>query len=405
MKLNNNDLQSFEELPQGWSVTTLGTVFPLTYGKALKKDTRDESGTVPVYGSSGQVGVHSDALTKKPALIVGRKGSVKEEYRSPVPCWPIDTVYFVEERDDSDLKYFEYLLKGLRLSRLDKSTAVLGLCRVVFFAVVVVIAPLDQHFRFVAEIEKQFSRLDEAVANLKRVKANLKRYKAAVLKASFEGVVREWPESRFADVCQIVSGFAFKSVDFCESGLPAIKIANVGYSEFLWKDQEYLPQSFLSKYQSFVVRPGDLLLALTRPITNGTVKVCRYPDDAPLALLNQRVAVLRPSEKVKPEFMLGLLQSEIFKEQLNDALSETLQPNLSPVDLKKFSVRLPCVQEQLHMVDEVDRRLSIIRESDAQVDASLKRAERLRQSILTRTFSGGFGEEVGGHIKQAQGRR
>jgi type I restriction enzyme S subunit len=33
----------------------------------------------------------------------------------------------------------------------------------------------------VAEIEKQFSRLDEAVANLKRVKANLKRYKAAVL--------------------------------------------------------------------------------------------------------------------------------------------------------------------------------------------------------------------------------
>jgi type I restriction enzyme S subunit len=39
----------------------------------------------------------------------------------------------------------------------------------------------------VAEIEKQFSRLDEAVANLKRVKANLKRYKAAVLKAAVEG--------------------------------------------------------------------------------------------------------------------------------------------------------------------------------------------------------------------------
>ena len=36
--------------------------------------------------------------------------------------------------------------------------------------------PLDQQKRIVAEIEKQFSRLDEAVANLKRVKANLKRY-------------------------------------------------------------------------------------------------------------------------------------------------------------------------------------------------------------------------------------
>ena len=39
----------------------------------------------------------------------------------------------------------------------------------------------------VADIEQQFSRLDEAVANLKRVKGNLKRYKAAVLKAAVEG--------------------------------------------------------------------------------------------------------------------------------------------------------------------------------------------------------------------------
>jgi type I restriction enzyme S subunit len=47
--------------------------------------------------------------------------------------------------------------------------------------------PVDKQRRIVAEIEKQFSRLDEAIANLKRVKANLKRYKAAVLKAAVEG--------------------------------------------------------------------------------------------------------------------------------------------------------------------------------------------------------------------------
>ena len=55
------------------------------------------------------------------------------------------------------------------------------------------LAPPDQQKRIVAEIEKQFSRLDEAVANLKRVKANLKRYKAAVLKAAVEGkLTEEW---------------------------------------------------------------------------------------------------------------------------------------------------------------------------------------------------------------------
>ena len=49
------------------------------------------------------------------------------------------------------------------------------------------VAPYEEQNRIVAEIEKQFSRLDEAVANLKRVKANLKRYKSAVLKAAVEG--------------------------------------------------------------------------------------------------------------------------------------------------------------------------------------------------------------------------
>jgi type I restriction enzyme S subunit len=39
----------------------------------------------------------------------------------------------------------------------------------------------------VAEIEKQFTRLDASVASLRRAQANLKRYRAAVLKAACEG--------------------------------------------------------------------------------------------------------------------------------------------------------------------------------------------------------------------------
>ena len=47
--------------------------------------------------------------------------------------------------------------------------------------------PLPEQHRIVAEIEKQFTRLDASVAALKRVQANLKRYRASVLKAACEG--------------------------------------------------------------------------------------------------------------------------------------------------------------------------------------------------------------------------
>ena len=46
--------------------------------------------------------------------------------------------------------------------------------------------PKEQR-RIVAEIEKQFTRLEAGVAALQRVQANLKRYRAAVLKAACEG--------------------------------------------------------------------------------------------------------------------------------------------------------------------------------------------------------------------------
>ena len=53
----------------------------------------------------------------------------------------------------------------------------------------IVLPPLAEQHRIVAEIEKQFSRLDASVAALKRVQANLKRYRASVLKAACEGTL------------------------------------------------------------------------------------------------------------------------------------------------------------------------------------------------------------------------
>ena len=383
-----------------WGRVLLGDIATIQNGFPFKSSqfTRDEG--MPLIrirdvGSDGSdtnyVGDYDPAfIVKAGDLLIGMDGDFNcARWRGPDGLLNQRVCRVILKSDIYHPKLLDYALPGYlkAINDMTSSVTVKHLSSKSIAEIPLPLPPMDQQKRIVAEIEKQFSRLDEAVANLKRVKANLKRYKSAVLKAAVAGVERAWPESQLADVCQIVSGFAFKSVDFCASGIPAIKIANVGYGEFLWKDQEYLPLSFHSKYQSFVVRPGDLLLALTRPITNGTVKVCRYPNDAPVALLNQRVAVLRPTEKAKPEFLLSLLQSEIFKAQLNDALSETLQPNLSPVDLKKFSVRLPGVHEQMHIIDEIDRRLSVLRETESQVGSNHQRAERLRQSILGRAFN------------------
>jgi type I restriction enzyme S subunit len=61
---------------------------------------------------------------------------------------------------------------------------------------------LPQQRRIVAEIEKQFTRLEAGVAALRRVQANLKRYRAAVLKAACEGKLVPI-EAELADVGRV----------------------------------------------------------------------------------------------------------------------------------------------------------------------------------------------------------
>ena len=56
--------------------------------------------------------------------------------------------------------------------------------------------------------------------------------------------------------------------------------------------------------------------------------------------------------------------------------------------IKGLPIPLPPLAEQRRIVAEVERRLSVIQQAEAAVEANLTRAERLRQSILKQAFSG-----------------
>ena len=92
-------------------------------------------------------------------------------------------------------------MKTLNLKELDRSTAIPSLSRDDLYRQQFPISPIREQKRIVAEIEKQFTRLDQAVASLKRAQANLARYKASVLKAACEGrLVPQDPDDEPADV-------------------------------------------------------------------------------------------------------------------------------------------------------------------------------------------------------------
>ena len=66
-------------------------------------------------------------------------------------------------------------------------TAIAGVTNRQLVDMPLALPPFQEQHRIVAAVEAQFTRLDAAVAALKRAQANLRRYKASVLKAACEG--------------------------------------------------------------------------------------------------------------------------------------------------------------------------------------------------------------------------
>jgi type I restriction enzyme S subunit len=117
------------QVPKDWKVNRMKTLCTFTYGDSLANEDRIE-GDIPVYGSNGIVGYHNKAITHKPCIIIGRKGSYGRVNFSQTECFPIDTTYFVDNRSAKcDLRWLNYVLPLLELDKFSKDTGVPGLNR------------------------------------------------------------------------------------------------------------------------------------------------------------------------------------------------------------------------------------------------------------------------------------
>ncbi|MFZ5529902.1 MAG: hypothetical protein ACOY4U_02475, partial [Pseudomonadota bacterium] len=80
-------------------------------------------------------------------------------------------------------------------------------------------------------------------------------------------------------------------------------------------------------------------------------------------------------------------KSEIIQTQIKRDVRATAQPDLGLAHIRQFLVPVAPVDEQHRIDAEIDLRLSLLRETEAQVDANIKRVEFFRRSMLAKAFS------------------
>ena len=165
----------------GWREVTLGEFAPFTYGKGLRTDDRIPSGDVPVIGSNGIIDYHDKSLTDGPTIVIGRKGTVGAVHYSPIPCWPIDTTFFITDDDPELLKFKYYALKVLPLQDMNSDSAVPGLNRDDAHACLLRV-PGEAEQRAIAHV---LGTLDDKIELNRRMNATLEAMARALFKSWF----------------------------------------------------------------------------------------------------------------------------------------------------------------------------------------------------------------------------
>jgi type I restriction enzyme S subunit len=255
------------------------------------------------------------------------------------------------------------------------------------------LAPLDEQREIVAELEKQFSRLDEAVANLLRVKANLKRYKASVLKAAVEGRLVEtesgWRQSTLGDEGAIIGGLTKNQKrNDLPLKLPYLRVANVYANELRLDEIEYIGVSE-RELEKLLVRKGDLLVVEGNGSPDQIGRVALWNGAIPNCVHQNHLIKARFRDAVLPEWALIWMLSPVGRHEIEKVSASTSGLHtLSVGKVSRLPIGVPTQKEQARIVAEVDRHLSIIREVEAEVDTNLQRAQALRQATLRAAFAG-----------------
>jgi type I restriction enzyme, S subunit len=262
---------------------------------------------------------------------------------------------------------------------------------------------LGEQRRIVEEIEKQFSRLDAALAGLQRVRASLKRYKTSIIArgldgslANADGLVSEadrvtarqgWTSFAIRDLAQIDVGFAFRSAGFAKEGIRLLRGENIEPGSLRWTETRYWPLDRVGGYENLLLRAGDIILAMDRPLVTAGLKLARVKNSDLPCLLVQRVARVRCHDERLEPFLYLAMSATSFERHLLRGQTGTQLPHISAATIAAYVIDVPPLADQNGIVAEVDRRLSVVRALEAEVDINLKRAQALRQTVLAKHFS------------------
>jgi type I restriction enzyme S subunit len=201
-------------------------------------------------------------------------------------------------------------------------------------------------------------------------------------------IYSRWNLKRLGDFIEVTNGYAFKSEDFSSYGIPVIKIKNVASGKLAMDDMQYYPFEIDDKLKRFVLRNGDILIAMTgshiEQPASMVGRVCKY-NCKEISLLNQRVGKIqsKDNQNLDNKFLYYFLRQDgVAYELANSAGGSANQANISPDQIKSLSLLLPTISDQkaiAEVLSSLDDKIDLLHRQN-------KTLEQMAETLFRQWF-------------------
>ena len=187
---------------------------------------------------------------------------------------------------------------------------------------------------------------------------------------------------KLKELCVLKNGYAFKSKDFSQIGVPVIKIKNIKPNKIVLEGLSYVPKEIADSKTEYKINKGDIVITMTGNRVDGSPdswvgKVALFREEGTY-LLNQRLAIIRPiSEEVDLEYLAYYLSSwETQLYFIKRANSSGGQANISPSIVGEYDIALPSKEVQKKIA-------SLLRDFDLKIRLNTNINNNLLEQVLT----------------------
>lgn len=181
-----------------------------------------------------------------------------------------------------------------------------------------------------------------------------------------------YPLKKLNEGASVFSGFAFKSNDFSDEGIPIVKIKNIQNKSVDLKEVQYFPLDKVNnKHKKFFLKNNDVLIAMTGQGSLGRVGRINLESNE-YVLLNQRVGKFVVDEKnLHLNYLYHVISSDMYEKILFDRGTGSGQPNLSPEIILGTEIPMPnlTIQKKISSIlDNINSKITLNKKINKNLD-------------------------------------